>query len=135
MRIGRKQLLVVGDRVLVRPAEGEERTKVGLYLPPTAVEKESVQGGRIVEVGPGTPIPIPSDVSDEPWKKQEPRAQRIPMEARVGDYALFMRNASTEIVFEEERFLVVPQAAILLLIRESESAGGDLEDQLGDVLP
>ena len=39
-----KRLIVVGDRVLISPEEGEERTNVGLYLPPTAVE--SRQDGR-----------------------------------------------------------------------------------------
>src|SRR2546425_3288404 len=51
-----KRLIVVGDRVLIAPEEGEERTNVGLYLPPTAVETRQVQGGRIVATGPGTPI-------------------------------------------------------------------------------
>src|SRR5438093_427801 len=50
-----KRLIVVGDRVLITPEEGEERTNVGLYLPPTAVESRQVQGGRIVATGPGTP--------------------------------------------------------------------------------
>jgi co-chaperonin GroES (HSP10) len=117
VQIGGHELLVVGDRVLVTPEAGEERTKVGLYLPPTAVEKESVQGGRVVEVGPGTPIPFPSDPGDEPWRTEEPRTQRIPMEARIGDYALFLRSAATEIVYEGQKYLVVPQGAILVLLR------------------
>jgi len=43
-----KRLIVVGDRVLIAPEEGEERTNVGLYLPPSALEGRQVQGGRIV---------------------------------------------------------------------------------------
>ena len=46
-----KKLVVVGDRILVAPEEGEERTSVGLYLPPTAVDRQAVQGGRIVAEG------------------------------------------------------------------------------------
>lgn len=42
----------------------------------------------------------------------------VPMQARPGDYALFFRKAAVEITFENERFLVVPQAAILALVRE-----------------
>ena len=53
MEVNRKKLFVVGDRVLVTPEKGEGKTRVGLYLPATAVEKLAVQGGRIVEVGPG----------------------------------------------------------------------------------
>ncbi|MDQ8153321.1 MAG: co-chaperone GroES family protein, partial [Gemmatimonadota bacterium] len=49
----KKELIVVGDRVLVRVEDGEERTKVGLYLPATAVEGQQVQGGTIVATGPG----------------------------------------------------------------------------------
>ena len=44
-----KRLIVVGDRVLISPEEGEERTNVGLYLPPTALESRQVQGGRIID--------------------------------------------------------------------------------------
>ena len=47
---GDKELIVVGDRVLIRLDELEERTEVGLYLPPTALEKENVQSGRVEEV-------------------------------------------------------------------------------------
>lgn len=120
MDVDRKKLLVVGDRVLVTPEAGEDRTKVGLYLPATAVEKMAVQGGRIVEVGPGTPIPAPGDFSDEPWKQHESRSQFVPMEARVGDFALFLRNAAVEIEFEANKYLIVPHAAILLLVREED---------------
>ena len=43
---GDKELFVVGDRVLIRLDDREERTAVGLYLPPTALEREDVQSGR-----------------------------------------------------------------------------------------
>ncbi len=58
-----KKLIVVGDRVLIRVEEGEERSKVGLYLPPTAVDSQAVQGGKIVATGPGLPMPDPGDAS------------------------------------------------------------------------
>ena len=63
-----KKLVVVGDRVLVTPQEGEDRTRVGLLLPQSAVDKMEVQSGRIVEVGPGTPVPAPSEFGEEPWR-------------------------------------------------------------------
>lgn len=118
MKKHNKHLLVVGDRVLIRVEEGEERTKVGLYLPATAVDSQAVQGGTIVAVGPGSPLPVVEDHLDEPWKITGSRETRhVPMQARVGDYALFFRKAAVEITFEEETFLVVPQAAILTLAR------------------
>ena len=115
----KKQLIVVGDRVLVRLEEGEERTKVGLYLPPTAVDSQAVQGGTIVATGPGLPMPDLADNSDEPWRTSGVRETRfVPMQASPGDYALFFRKAAVEITFESERYLVVPQAAILALVRD-----------------
>jgi co-chaperonin GroES (HSP10) len=42
----------------------------------------------------------------------------VPMQAKVGDYALFFRRAAVEITFESDRYLVVPQTAILALVRE-----------------
>lgn len=116
-------MIVVGDRVLIEPEEGEERTKVGLYLPPTAVDKQSVQGGTVVATGPGTPIGPPAELDDEPWKIASGEARYLPMQAEPGDYALFFRKAAVEITFEGKTYLVVPQAAILTLVRAE-----DIED-------
>lgn len=114
----KKELIVVGDRVLIRVEDGEERTKVGLYLPATAVEGQQVQGGTIVATGPGLPLPAVEDHLEEPWRITSSReAKHVPMQAQVGDYALFFRKAAVEITFEGERYLVVPQAAILTLAR------------------
>jgi len=113
-----KRLIVVGDRVLIAPEEGEERTNVGLYLPATALEGRQVQGGRIIATGPGTPMTEPASMDDEPWKIHGPDVKYLPMQAGVGDYALFFRKAAVEITFEGKRYLVVPQAAILVLVRE-----------------
>ena len=114
----KKELIVVGDRVLVRVEEGEERTKIGLYLPATAVEGQAVQGGTILATGPGMPLPVVEDHLDEPWRITGSKETRhVPMQARVGDYALFFRKAAVEITFDNERYLVVPQAAILALAR------------------
>ena len=116
-----KHLIVVGDRVLITPEAGEERTNVGLYLPATALEGRQVQGGRIDATGPGTPMAEPVSMDDEPWKLRAPGAEvkYVPMQARVGDYALFFRKAAVEIAFEGKDYLVVPLPAILVLVRES----------------
>ena len=113
----RKDLIVVGDRVLVAPEEGEERTNVGLYLPPTAIDRQTVQSGRIIATGPGTPLADPTQLDDEPWKITGPDKKFVPMQAQVGDYALFFRKAAVEISYEEKCYLVVLQAAILVLLR------------------
>ena len=43
------------------------------------------------------------------------------MQAQAGDFAIFFRKAAVEISFEGTRYLVVPQAAILTLVRETET--------------
>ena len=121
----RKHMLVVGDRLLVKPLAGEERTDAGLVLPATAVNEQQVRSGRVIKVGPGIPIPDPMD-HDEPWKKREPSARYVPLQAREGDTALFLKKASVEIKFEGENYLIVPNSAVLLLIREEMDLSQDL---------
>lgn len=128
MKRGNKELLVVGDRVLVKPEEGESVTRVGLVLPPSALDKEDVRGGIVVAKGPGNPLP-PLEVVDEPWKAMKGGGRYLPMQIEVGDYALFFRKAAIEITFEEQRYLVVPYAAILVLVR-----GADVPDRLPEEL-
>ncbi len=128
MKIGRKQLIVVGDRILVEPDEGETRTKVGLLLPPGVKEKEDVRGGRVVALGPGIPLPAPQDEA-EPWKDPQRAPRYMPMQVELGDYALFFRKAAIEIGFEEKRYLIVPYAALLVLMR-----GDAIPDQLPESL-
>jgi hypothetical protein len=80
-----------------------------------------VQGGRIVATGPGLPMPDPAESSEEPWRTAARETRFVPMQAREGDYALFFRRAAVEISFDNDRYLVVPQTAILALVR-----GGDM---------
>ncbi|MFC1570051.1 co-chaperone GroES [bacterium] len=119
----KRKLLVIGDRVLLAPDSGEDRTAVGLYLPKTVTEKDDVQSGRIVATGPGQPLPSPKDMDEEPWKASNAsNAQHVPMQAQIGDHAIFLRKAAIEIKYEEKTYLVVPQAAILVLLRDAEDS-------------
>ena len=68
MRYKRKQIIIVGDRVLIQPDTDEKKSAAGLYLPPSVIEKQDVHGGIVVEVGPGIPVGNPDDSSEEPWK-------------------------------------------------------------------
>lgn len=113
----RQKLIVVGDRLLIAPEEGEERSKVGLYLPPSAVDNQAVQTGTVVATGPGTPISAPTELDEEPWRITGGEPRFLPVQAREGDYAIFFRRAAVEITFEDTKYLVVPQAAILVLLR------------------
>ncbi|MSR73921.1 MAG: co-chaperone GroES [Planctomycetes bacterium] len=118
MQKGRKSLHVVGDRVLVKLEEGESRTQVGLLLPPGALDKEAVQSGIVVAVGPGTALP-PLDEDSEPWKLATSQPRYLPMQVAIGDTTVFFRKAAMEITFEGDKYLVVPYAAMLVIVRET----------------
>lgn len=110
------KFIIIGDRVLIKPRDMETRTKSGLVLPATVKEKEEIQSGYIIKTGPG--YPIPSQEIDEPWKDQTSDPKYIGMQAKEGDLAIFLKSRSHEIEFENEKFLIVPHASILLLIRD-----------------
>ena len=117
---GDKQLIVIGDRVLLRLDEFDERTEVGLYLPPTALEKENVQSGRVEEVGPGIPLPPKSADDDVPWADTTGEQMRfIPLQAQKGDHAIFTKKDAVEIKFDSDKYVVVPHSAILALVRST----------------
>jgi co-chaperonin GroES (HSP10) len=111
-----EKFIIIGDRVLIKPREMETRTKSGLVLPSTVKEKEEIQSGYIIKTGPGYPIPS-SDV-EESWKEQSNPTKYMGMQAEGGDLAIFLKSQAHEIEFENEKFLIVPHAAILMLIRD-----------------
>ena len=113
-----KKLIIIGDRVLIRPTRPNERTESGLYLPPGVQEKEKVQQGYIIKIGPGYAIPMPPE--DEPWKNQEEQVKYLPLQAKEGDLAIFLLSGATEIMYQGEKYFIVPQSAILMLEREEE---------------
>ena len=119
MRSKNKQILVVGDRILIRPDRAEKKSKAGLYLPPSVVEKQEILSGIVVEVGPGIPLGNPDEDIEEPWStNNNSTVKYIPTQADVGDMALFLNKASIEVKIENEDYLIVPQSAILILIRD-----------------
>jgi len=118
MKSKSKQVLVVGDRLLIQPDKGDKTSPAGLYLPPSVIEKQEVKGGIVVEVGPGIPLGSPNDSIDEPWKESKSDVKYIPTQAEIGDYALYLGKASIEIEIEKKEYLIVPQSAILILIRD-----------------
>lgn len=112
------KLIVVGDRVLIKPKSESGKTRSGLLLPPGYKEKEEIQSGYVVKTGPGYPIPLPSDGMDEPWKKKEEAINYIPLQAKVGDMAIFLKKGAVEIQYHREKYFIVPQHSILLLERD-----------------
>jgi co-chaperonin GroES (HSP10) len=112
------KLIVVGDRVLIKPKTDSGKTGSGLLLPPGYKEKEEIQSGFVVKAGPGYPIPLPSDDISEPWKKKEDAINYIPLQAQVGDLAIFLKKGAVEIQYHGEKYFIVPQHSILLLERD-----------------
>ena len=114
-----RKIVVVGDRVLIKPKTMSERTESGLYLPPGVQEKERAQSGYIMKTGPGYPIPMPVE-ENEPWKDQEDQIKYVPLQAKVGDLAIFLQKGAFEIIYEREKYFIVPQSSILMLEREED---------------
>ncbi|HLF35814.1 MAG TPA: co-chaperone GroES family protein [Cyclobacteriaceae bacterium] len=112
-----RNLIVVGDRVLIRPIKPDDKTQSGLYLPPGVKEKEKVQTGYVIKIGPGYPIPLPAD-EDETWKEKKDEIKYIPLQAKEGDLAIFLQNGAIEVNYRDEKLFIVSQASILLLERD-----------------
>ena len=111
------KLIMVGDRVLIKPEDPDLQTHSGLYLPASVKEKDRVQSGRIVNIGPGYLTPNPN-FDDEPWAAQRPAVRYLPLQAQPGDFAFFLRKEAIELSFKEDVYLILPHNAILALIRD-----------------
>ncbi len=117
----RRKIILVGDKVLIAPDKESDRTTHGLYLPPGVKEKEKVQGGVVVQVGPGYAVPNPNFIDQEPWSTSpKDPVKYIPLQAEEGDFALFLRDTAIEIEFEGTKYLIVSHSSILLLIRRDD---------------
>ncbi len=112
-----EKIILVGDRVLVKPKNPNQKTSSGLYLPPSAVEKETVQSGYVIKTGPGFPIPALTD-DDEPWKEVKEEVKYVPLQAHEGDLAVYLSKTGIEIEFKNEKYLILSHSAILMLVRE-----------------
>ena len=113
-----KKLIIVGDRVLIKPKKEDSKTASGLYLPPGVKEKAQVQSGYIVKTGPGYMIPVP--LEEEEWKPEEEKVKYVPLQAQEGDLAIFLQKGAFEVIYQKEKYFIVPQASILMLEREED---------------
>ena len=114
-----KKLIVVGDRVLIRPIKESDKTESGLYLPPGVQEKEKIQRGYVIKVGPGYPLPLPAD-EDDLWKGKNEQVKYLPLQAQEGDLAIFLQKGAIEVMYEGDKYFIVPQSSILMLEREED---------------
>ena len=113
-----KRLIVVGDKVLVKPNNPSDKTNSGLYLPPTVTEKEEVQSGYIIKVGPG--YPLPQQTEDEPWKESEEKVKYMPLQSKEGDVAIYLQRNAIDLEYDGQKYVIVPQASILMLERSED---------------
>ena len=118
MRANIDRIIVVGDRALIEPAEGEERTKGGLILPSAYQDKADLATGYILKCGPGYPLPDSGD--DESWNPSKRQARYLPLQVRPGDMAIFLRKNAVEVKYDSKKYYIVPQNAILLVERYEE---------------
>lgn len=95
------QIKPLGDRILVKPLEAEEKTKGGIILPDTA--KEKPQEGRVVAVGNGKVL--------EDGKIK-------PLEVKPGDRILYGKYSGTEIKLKDEEHLIIREEDILAIIAD-----------------
>jgi len=91
----------VGDRILVRVLDAEEKTKGGIVLPDTA--KEKPQQGEVIAVGKGK-------VLDD--------GQMKPLEVKIGDKVLFGKYSGTEISHEGEDYLILKEEDVLAVVNQ-----------------
>jgi chaperonin GroES len=113
-----REVIVVGDKVLIKPEDEESKTPSGLYLPQGVSTRENVAGGYVVNVGPGYPTVEPA-VDGEPWSASKRNEMRyVPLQAGKGDYAVFLRRDSVEVEIDGNKYLIVGHSSILLLIRD-----------------
>jgi chaperonin GroES len=90
------KLQPMGDRLVVKPTQSEEKTKSGIYIPDTA--KEKPQEGKVIAVGLG---------------KMTDEGKRIPMDVEVGDIIIYAKYGGSEIKLDEEELIIVRESDIL----------------------
>lgn len=93
------KLRPIGDRVVVKVLEQEEKTKGGIVLPDTA--KEKPQQGKVIAVGTGRILD---------------NGQKVPLEIKEGDRVIFAKYAGTEVKIEGEEYLILSERDILAVV-------------------
>jgi len=89
----------LGERVIVKPAQSEEKTAGGLYIPETA--KEKPQKGEVIACGPG---------------RKSDDGEILPMEVKVGDKVLYGKYSGTELKLDGEVYLIIKESDILAIL-------------------
>lgn len=113
------KIVMVGDKVLVKPKNPNIQTTSGLYLPPAAIEKESIQAGYVIKVGPGFPIPVLNE-EVESWKENQETVKYVPLQVKTGDLAVYLSKAGFEVEFKGEKYIILSHSAIVMIVRDED---------------
>src|SRR2546426_3616990 len=89
----------LGDRVVLKPVEREEKTKSGIVLPDTA--KEKPQEGMVEAVGTGRILD---------------NGTKVPLELKVGDRVLYAKYAGNEFKLDDFEYLVISEKDVLAVL-------------------
>lgn len=90
----------LGDRVVIKALEREEKTKSGILLPDTA--KEKPQEGKVVAVGTG---------------KMLDNGTRVALDVKEGDKVIFSKYAGTEVKIDGEDYLILSERDVLAIVQ------------------
>ena len=112
-----EKIVMVGDKVLVKPKNPNIQTSSGLYLPPAAIEKESIQAGYVIKVGPGYPVPAIND-EVESWKENQEAVKYIPLQVKTGDLAVYLSKTGFDVEFKGEKYTILSHSSIVMIVRE-----------------
>ena len=127
-------LIVVGERVLIEPETGEDKTDTGLVLPASVSQQGEVLSGRIVKTGPGYLTQNPEYSASEDWKESETPVRYLPLQAEPGDVAFFMSNEAIDLRYEDTNYMIVNHKAILALVRGTDTPDKEPSDTTIDDL-
>ena len=100
--MGELVLRPLGDKIVVKPIEEEEKTQSGIFLPETA--KEKPQQGEVIAVGPGR------------WNND--KGERIPLDVKVGDRVIFAKYSGTEVKLDGEKYLIMSESDVLAIVEK-----------------
>ena len=89
----------LGDRIVLKQVETEEKTKSGIILPDSAKEKS--QEALVVAVGPGKAVD----------------GKLTPMQVKEGDKVIYSEYAGTEVELDDEKYIIVGQDDIIAIVK------------------
>lgn len=112
-------IVMIGDKVLIKPETEKDRMKSGLYLPAGLHEKEKILSGYVIKAGPGYPLPSMTD-EDETWKSKDNTVKYLPLQTRAGDFVIFLHDVSWEISMNGRKYFIAPSSSVLMLIRNDD---------------